>query len=204
MSDVLLSWVSLYGAPALFLVTALGCFGVPLPSSLALLVAGALVAGGDLDTTSTLVAALAGAVLGDQAGYGLGRLGGPRLLARRSSEALRRAEAFFRLRGDVGIFLSRWLVSPLGPPLNLIAGVFGMGWRRFTATAVLGEAVWVAGYVAIGWAFRGSLLALADFLDDLGWFLAGLAASLVIALLLGRLLRRRLSRRDARGNRDAA
>ena len=58
MSEALLSWVSLYGAPALFLVTALGCFGVPLPSSLALLVAGALVAGGDLDPTSTLVAAL--------------------------------------------------------------------------------------------------------------------------------------------------
>ena len=97
------------------------------------------------------------------------------------------------------------LAGALGGALSgFFAGVFGMGWRRFTATAVLGEAVWVAGYVAIGWAFRGSLLALADFLDDLGWFLAGLAASLVIALLLGRLLRRRLSRRDARGNRDAA
>ncbi len=192
MSDAILIWISAYGPPALFLVTVMSCLGVPVPSSLALLAAGALVASGDLGVLSSTAAALAGAVLGDQLGYGIGRFGGERLARRPSiSAAIGRAEDLFRRRGQLGIFFSRWLVSPLGPPMNLAAGMIPMDWRRFTVAGVLGEAVWVVGYMAIGWSFSGSILALADLLADLGWFLAGLAATIALALALLRALRRR-------------
>jgi membrane-associated protein len=189
MTEALLAWVPLYGAPALLVVAALSCIGVPVPGSLALMAGGAIAAGGELALAAVLAAAFAGAVLGDQAGYGLGALGGERAvarLARRRSfaEALASARSLAERRGMLGVFLSRWLVAPLGPPMNLLAGLIAMPWWRFTLAGVLGEAVWVGLHVGIGFAFSGSILALAALLEDLGWMLA---ASAVAALLAWRL-----------------
>jgi membrane-associated protein len=85
------------------------------------------------------------------------------------------------------VFLSRWLFSPLGPYINLIAGGTRMGWARFTLPAALGEVVWVVVYVGIGYAFGSNLAAIGDFLGNL----VGLATSLALATLLGRALWRK-------------
>jgi membrane-associated protein len=62
-------------------------------------------------------AALAGAVAGDQVGYFGGRWGGAGLIERLGSRAapLAKATSFLASRGGVAVFLSRWLVSALGP-----------------------------------------------------------------------------------------
>ncbi len=93
-------------------------------------------------------AAFVGAVLGDQAGYLIGRFGGAPLVERlaRSPAApavLGRARALVDRRGGLGVFFSTWLVAPLGPWVNFIAGTTGLNWLRFTLWDVLGEAVWV-------------------------------------------------------------
>jgi membrane-associated protein len=56
-----------------------------------------------------------------------------------------------------------------------------MPWWRFTLAGALGEAVWVALHVGIGFFFSGSILALAALLDDLGWMLAAAAISGLLA-----------------------
>jgi membrane protein DedA with SNARE-associated domain len=188
--DAILELVPLYGAAAIFLVTALSCFGVPIPGSLALLAGGAFVASGDMDVVPVVLAGYAGATLGDQAGYWLGARGGAAVLARaRRRPAGRavyaRARRFALHWGWTGVFLTRWLVSALGPAVNLASGTLGMAWPRFSSASLAGEAIWVGGYVALGAAFSGSFAALATLLGDVGWTLAG---GLVTAALGARLL----------------
>ncbi|MBA1148753.1 DedA family protein [Ectothiorhodospiraceae bacterium WFHF3C12] len=190
MTDTLFLLVANYGALSLFVVTFLSCVAVPVPSSLMMLTGGAFAASGDLVLGSTALAAYVGALGGDQLGYFLGRSGAPALerwASRRRPRALLlgRARASIQRWGGLGVFLSRWLVSPLGPYVNFAAGAGKMHWLRFTVWGAAGEAVWVALYVGLGYVFARNLTAVAEFASDL----TGLIAGGVVSVLLGVLLR---------------
>ncbi len=192
MTDWLLALVADWGALALAVVTFLSCLALPVPSSMMMLAAGAFAASGDLELASVAASALAGAVLGDQAGYGLGRLGYARTedwLNRNATRAaiLTRARGSVQRRGGIAVFLSRWMFSVLGPYVNLLAGGAGMAWLTFTAMGIAGEIVWVAAYTGLGYAAGGQITQIAALLGNA----SGLMASLAVTLGLGWLLWRR-------------
>ena len=127
MTDRLLALVPEHGVLVLFVATFLSCLAVPIPSSLLMLAAGAFVASGDLAALPVAAAALGGAVLGDQLGYGIGHSGGislwTRLLAgRKSGPPARRAAQELHRRAGMTVYFSRWLFSALGPWVNFAAG----------------------------------------------------------------------------------
>src|SRR6266550_3437176 len=93
LSDYLLSTLSIYGLPVLFGVLFIGSAGLPMPSSLLLVAAGSFVGQGEMGLWPVLLLSASGAILGDNAGYALGRLGG-RKLARRVSRYLGGEERF--------------------------------------------------------------------------------------------------------------
>lgn len=191
MADLFFALVSDWGAPALALATFLSCLAVPVPTSMMMLAAGAFIASGDLTFGPVLAAAFFGALLGDQAGFGIGRTTGGMLTdwLRRSparTKLLAQAEGFMAQRGALAVFLSRWLFSPLGPYVNLLTGAAGMRWRIFTLMSAAGELVWVAVYVGLGFLFYENLGALAAILSDS----VGLVTSATIMLLTGYALLR--------------
>lgn len=195
MTETLLALVPQYGLVLLGVGTFLSCLAVPVPTSLFMLSAGGFVASGDLVAWQVAAAALTGAVLGDQAGYQLGRLGGAALSGRRLSPArarlMERAGAMLRDRGTGAVFLSRWLFSPLGPYVNFAGGAAGLDWARFTRAGMAGESLWVGLYVGMGAAFADDLLAMADLLGSASGLLAALAVAAVLALWLRAALRNR-------------
>ena len=181
MTDWILAAVPTYGPWLVGLVTYLSCLAMPVPASILMLVAGGFAAAGDLVLWQVAGAALAGAVAGDQTGYWLARTGGAGLLDRAASGAhaalVDRTARLIQARGAVAVFLSRWLVSPLGPYANLIAGATRFGWLRFTIAGVAGEAVWVGLYTGAGYAFGGNLAAATQFSGSiLGFMAAGAVA----------------------------
>ncbi len=203
MTDALLALLPQYGLAALVLTTFLSCLAVPLPASLMMLAGGAFVASGDLPAAGTAVAALGGAVAGDQAGFAAGRGGGALLVARlrrspRRDRAMLEALGLIRRRGAAAVFLSRWLLSPLGPWVNLAAGASRLGWARFSAASLAGETVWVGLYVGLGAAFSDRLVEVARLLGDATWMLAMAALSGVLLWLLRRRWRRMHPGRDRR------
>jgi membrane protein DedA with SNARE-associated domain len=191
--------VSRYGAVVLFVGTFLSCLALPVPSSLLMLAAGAFVVSGDIPLWQAFFAALAGALAGDQAGYAIGRAGGGWVLrhalrkpaARRLSD---RAHELADRYGGYGVFLSRWLFSPLGPYVNFIAGAAGPAWLRFTLWAAAGEVIWVTLYLGLGMTFSDQITAVAAIAGNA----AGFLATAMLALLLGLLLRERVRRRGRR------
>ena len=196
ITDQLLAALSQYGLPMLFGVTAIAAVGVPLPISLMLVAAGSFVELGEMKLWQVIVVAVAAAVLGDQVGYALGRWGGQRLLARlkrRKDGAAKiiQAQRFAQRWGGAGIFFSRWLVTPLGPWLNLTSGIAAYPWSRFLCWDVLGELLWVIAYVMLGKFFSDRIQALVEVLGNLGWVIVGLIATLILSLQLLRYLRPR-------------
>lgn len=188
MIDYFFSFVTGYGVWALALTTFLSCLALPVPASLAMLAAGGFVASGDLAGTEVVLAAFVGAIFGDQVGFGLGRFGQGAVdglsAHPKRGKMLRKAVQDLKAKGGSLVFFSRWLVSPLGPYVNLAAGAMGMSWRRFVLGDMAGEAVWVLLYVGLGYFFAENIGALADILGSLSGLLAALAVAAAAGLWL--------------------
>jgi membrane-associated protein len=195
MNDQLLAAVSQYGAPALFGIVTIAAIGVPLPITLLLIVAGSMISQGAMNPWWAIGAAGAGSVLGDQAGYAIGRWGGPAVVTRLAGLLGRHAslpamEAKAKAWGGPGIFLTRWLLTPLGPWINLVSGTARYPWHRFLFWDILGEITGAAVYISLGWFFSDRVMALSAFLGDLAWALAALLAAVVLGYQLLAHLRR--------------
>lgn len=204
MNDWLFSALADYGAPLLGLVTLLSCLALPIPASLVMLAAGAFAASGDLHLGTLFAFGLGGALCGDQLGYTLGQ-GGQNWLAKRLSPgsrtllAMARADAFLHQRGPLAVFLSRWLLSPLGPYVNFAAGAARLNRLRFSLADLAGEIIWISTYLGLGYSFAAQIAMVGDIAQSVIGLLAGSGLAIGAGLWLIRAARRaRLA-----GDRDA-
>src|SRR6267142_4939381 len=186
ITDQLLEAVLLYGLPVLFGVILIASVGVPFPISLTLVAAGSFVKQGEMKLAPVIVAASIAAILGDQIGYGLSRWGGRSVIDGITSRLggaakVKRAEAVSKKWGGPGIFFSRWLVTALGPWLNLTSGMARYPWRRFIVWEAPGQVLWVILYVLLGYIFSDRVQYIAEILGNLGWAIL----TLIIATILG-------------------
>lgn len=189
MTDWLLGLVPQYGLWLLAATTFFSCLALPFPASILMLTAGGFAAAGDLVLWQAFLAAAAGGVAGDQLGYWAGRGVGHSVLSRLRKDPARdrllaRADAMMDRRGVLAVFLSRWLVSPLGPYVNLIAGSTAYGWPRFTAAGVAGESVWAGLYVGFGYGFAGNVEAASQALGSALGMVGGAGAVLALGYWL--------------------
>jgi membrane protein DedA with SNARE-associated domain len=195
MNDQLLAAVSQYGAPALFGIVTIAAIGVPLPITLLLIVAGSMISQGAMNLWWAIGLAGAGSILGDQAGYAIGRWGGPAVVTKLSGLLGRRAslqamEAKSKAWGGPGIFITRWLLSPLGPWINLVSGTARYPWRRFLFWDILGEITGATVYISLGRFFSDRVMSLYAVLGDLTWAIAALLATIILGYQLLKYLRR--------------
>ncbi|MFN3717475.1 MAG: DedA family protein [Rhizobium rhizophilum] len=194
LTETLLASLPSYGLPLLGIVVCVSCLGAPLPASIVMMLMGALAAAGDFTLWIVMAVALVSAVVGDQLGYVLGWTAGRRLVpivarnpARR--KAIERAQHEMDERGNVAVFLTRWLLSPLGPYLNLMAGASGFSWMRFTLAGILGEMVWVGLYTGLGATFSESVTEIAEISGSISGFLATGAVAAILGFKLLQALR---------------
>ncbi|MFC3500250.1 DedA family protein [Micromonospora krabiensis] len=123
--------------------------GVPLPGEITLVSASLLAAAGVVEPEWVAGAAALGAIVGDSAGYAIGRRGGRALLARLGRRfpkhlgpaQLARAELSFARHGVWAVFFGRFiaLLRILAGPL---AGALHVPYRRFLAANAAGGLVW--------------------------------------------------------------
>ena len=198
-----------YGLPALFVVIFVASTGIPLPATLLLVAAGSFVEQGSFSYWPVVGSALLAAVLGENLGYFVGRWGGTwlnRQLARWAGGEARLAAADQAIRrwGGLGIFLSRWLLAPLGPAVSLSSGVAAYPWPRFFWYAFTGEIIWVNGYVSIGRIFSDRVEAMSSLLGDLSWASVAFVLVIILGWLFVRSLRRSRSGTEVSGEAGSA
>jgi membrane-associated protein len=175
MSDFLLTQIINYGAPLFAAFLFLGALGLPVGASVLVIAAGAFSQQGILDWAPTAVLGLIGAVIGDAISFGIGfyakdwvdrRLGG--------SSAWRSARRSFDSRAGLAIYLTRFLVTALALPTNLIAGGSGIKFRRFMAYDSLGEFTWIILYGGLGYLFGSEWELVSNFISNFGGLILGI------------------------------
>jgi len=183
-----------YGLVLLFLLVAIESAGVPLPGETAL-IAAAVLAHDHYGIAWVIVVAAAAAIVGDNIGYWLGRLGGRKLLqrfelTRRYAErALPPAERFFKRHGGKTVFFGRF-VAFLRITSAWLAGISRMHWWQFFAWNALGGIVWATGTGLLAyWAGKAA----ADAVNRYGVYAVGALIVLgVLALVAVRFWRKRM------------
>ena len=183
MTETLLALVPTYGIWLVMAAVALSCLALPVPASILVMAGGGFAAAGDLVYWQLVLAAWAGFVVGDQVVYGLARRGGPALVARlerrpHAASALRSAGALLERFGAAAVFLSRTVLSPVGPYVSFLAGALRLGRLRYGAAAGLGALCWAVAYSALGHAFASRIAEIAPLIaDSIGLVVAGSAAA---------------------------
>ena len=134
--------------------------GFFLPGDSLLFTVGMVAGAGHLDIIAIIVLLIAAAILGDGAGYLLGRKAGPLVFSRPNSrlfkqEHLQRTHEFYEKHGGKTIIYARFvpIIRTFAP---FVAGVGNMSYTRFLSFNVFGGIGWVVlmtmlGYWLGGW-----------------------------------------------------
>jgi membrane protein DedA with SNARE-associated domain len=138
-----------YGLVLLFFAVAIESAGVPIPGETTLIAAAFLATPGQhrYSIVWVIVIAACGAIVGDNAGYWIGRTGGRKLLerwgpiARYADRALPPAERFFAKHGSKTVFIGRF-IAVLRVTAAWLAGISRMPWWKFFAWNAAGGICW--------------------------------------------------------------
>jgi membrane-associated protein len=177
MSDFLLTQVINYGAPILGLIVFIGAMGAPFPGTVLVIAAGAFSRQGLLSWHITGLIALACVILGDSLSYSMGYYAREPVLRRfQGSGRWAQAESSFNRWGGMSVFWTRFLITAIAVPVNLIAGTSNFHFRRFILYDLLGESIWIFGYGGLGYLFGAQWEVVSDILSNL----SGLALGIVL------------------------
>jgi len=141
------AYLATYGYLAIFVIVGLESAGVPMPGETAL-VAGAILAGeGKLNLYGVIAAAAAGAIIGDNCGYWVGREFGFPIAYRYGryvkldERRLKLGQYLFLKQGGKIVFFGRF-VAVLRAFAAFLAGVNHFNWERFFFYNAAGGIVW--------------------------------------------------------------
>jgi membrane protein DedA with SNARE-associated domain len=149
----LLEWLTLYGAPVLFLAQLLGIFGLPIPDELLLTVAGALIRRGTLHGSSIVVAAIGGCAAGITISYVIGRTLGIctlKAVVHVHDGTLARVQGWFRRYG-CWLLAFGYFIPGVRHVTAIAAGSAPLEYGTFAAFAYPGAVLWSSVFVAVGY-----------------------------------------------------
>jgi len=180
--------VDQYGYLGLAGLVGLESMGVPLPGE-TFLVATAALAGSthNLNIVWIVVAASAGAILGDNAGFWLGRKFGRRLLLRYGhtvridTRRIKLGQYLFARWGGWVVFFGRF-VAVLRAWAALLAGANRMPWMKFLLFNAAGGVIWASAFGFGGYALGKTVTSIS------GPFGVGLALAALAAVVVGFVL----------------
>jgi membrane protein DedA with SNARE-associated domain len=167
----------------LFVIIGLESSGLPVPGETALITASVLAVGGRFSIEAVIAVAAAGAIVGDNVGYWIGRTGGRRVFERIPwlSKLLAPSERFFDRHGGKAVFLARF-VAGLRVTGAWLAGISKMEWRRFLLWNALGGIAWAVGVGLLAYFFGR---AVTEAISRYGLIGAGAVALLGVLVFLG-------------------
>lgn len=184
-----LNYLGPWALGPIFLVVALessAFFGLFFPGEAVAFIAGALAGAQVVSPWAAFATVAAGAAIGDIAGYFLGRLRGPAVLAK--SSLSRRAyersrpwlESHFQRWGAATVLVCRFVaIGRAFAPFT--AGLSGMSARSFIAMAVVSAALWSAVVVGLGYLLGSNW-------QTVGGWLASLGLGMIVLLVLAALM----------------
>lgn len=151
------------------------------PGDSLLFTAGFLASQGFLDITILITGCFIAAVLGDTAGYFIGKKLGPKVFSKDNSiffhkKHLERAQKFYDKHGGKTIILARFvpIIRTFAP---VVAGAGEMNYKRFVIFNLIGGILWAIGITLAGY-YLGSLI------PDVDKYLLPIIGLIIVASIL--------------------
>ena len=182
--DTLQEIARIYGYWTVFIGIALENMGIPLPGETIVIVGGFLAGSGELNYWFVLISAIAGAVLGDNFGYWVGRFGGWQVLVQIGSifgiqeQQLEQAKDRYSRNAAQAVFWGRF-VTILRIFAGPLAGITRMPYKQFLLCNFGGAAVWSTTIVTLAY-FLGKVVTLEEIVSWVTQF--GIGALLVVII----------------------
>lgn len=170
-----IEFVAQHGYSVVFACVLLEQLGVPLPTPLLLLAAGALVGLGQLEISLVLLLVVVAALIGDTIWFYIGRRRGLQVLGFLCRISLEQDTC---VSGAKGVFLrhgaSSLLVSKFIPGFSTfaqpLAGATGMSISRFLLFDGFGSALWAITFVGLGYIFSEQFELVVGYAASFGWW----------------------------------
>jgi membrane protein DedA with SNARE-associated domain len=178
-----------YGYFVVFFGILLENAGVPVPGETILLAGAALARFGHLSLLWVISTAIAGAVLGDNVGFLIGRRGGRRLLERHgrllglTKARLDQFDAFFARHGAKTVFIARF-VTGLRVVGAVLAGASTLEWGRFLVFNASGALAWATTFGAVGYVLGYSWETIERWIGHLGLVLLVVLGIVVVLVVV--------------------
>jgi membrane protein DedA with SNARE-associated domain len=203
--DPLIAFVSAHAGPAyltLFLAAlleAVPIVGSVIPGSTIIFALSALVPGGELRLEWVLLAAIAGALLGDGSAFWIGHREQREILnawpLSNYPRVVAQSEAFFNRWGTQAVFLARF-VPPIRAFVPITSGALGMSPAKFYAVNIPAILLWAPAHVLPGVLAVSAFHKYQGFAPHAGiarhyWILTVIGGALIVALVTWAIRRRR-------------
>ena len=152
----ILNWVSVYGAPALFLLLMLGIVGLPIPDETLLVFSGYLIFKGTMHPATTWIFAFLGSACGITLSYTIGRTLGMTAIHRYgkyihiTEEKVNKIHGFFEGYGHWSLLFG-YYIAGVRHFTAFVAGTSKLEFPIFALFAWSGAAIWISTFLAIGY-----------------------------------------------------
>jgi membrane protein DedA with SNARE-associated domain len=203
----LIKWVEPYFVAAAYVIIPVAVLlersvfvGLIVPGDFILALGGVYAGQGKLSVPVVIVLGILAAIIGESAGYWIGRRHGMGLVRRlpilnRFQDRLERSEDFFQRNGGKTVVIGRYATA-IGAFVPFTAGVAKMPYHRFLLYDVPSIIVWATAITFFGFYFGENLEFVDTVLSRFGLAVAGL---IVVFFLVRFLLKRRRERREKAG-----
>jgi membrane protein DedA with SNARE-associated domain len=183
LSSHLAELIATYGYALVAVIVGLESMGLPVPGETTLVTA-AIYAGTThrLSITFIIVAAIIGAIAGDNIGYAIGRRFAYRLLLRHghrlrmNAPRIKLGQFLFDRHGGKVVFFGRF-IAVLRTLAAVLAGANVMPWRRFLFFNAAGGVVWATAYGTAAYVLGGQFERVHGPLGVVGLIAGGMAAA---------------------------
>jgi membrane protein DedA with SNARE-associated domain/membrane-associated phospholipid phosphatase len=186
MLEVIIQLISDYGYLIVIMTIMLECAGIPLPGETALVIAAAFAGTGDLNIFLVISAGAGAAIIGDAAGYWVGRYYGQNLITKfgkwvhLNEHRMSVIQGYFDRHGSKTVFFGRYFTI-LRTYSALFAGICKMPYASFTIYNALGGIAWASTFGILGYIFGHNIPLLTKIAHMIGW---GLTLPLVLVVIM--------------------
>jgi membrane protein DedA with SNARE-associated domain len=156
MEQTILHWITLHGYRVIFVVLALGIFGLPVPNDLILASLGYLIFKGRLDPLPTAASAFLGSLCGMSINYAVGRTFGLYVVHKFgrflhvTAEQINRMHEWFEHSGRWGVMFGYFLPG-VRHLTAIAAGTSKMTFWEFLVFSSAGGALWLFTFITLGY-----------------------------------------------------
>ncbi|MFL0252388.1 DedA family protein [Clostridium neuense] len=193
--ELLMQYFRQYNILFLSVLMILQGIGVPIGMSMLVIACGAFAYAGEFNIISILLEVWIFAWLGDCAGYFLWRIIGYRVLNKFPKinnyfePKILKAHNYLDKHGKLAVFLTRFLISPMGPFVNASAGIVNYSLVEFSLFALLGELFWTIIYIALGYWFGDSWENIIPLVSQFGQIITYVVILMIIVYMFIKIIR---------------